>query len=262
MNKITIDLEKGEISQFTDGGEMVVPIASYEGFEIAGKLWLRAGWDNKYLYSFTWMGRPILQLPDDLIRLQEIVWDVKPDMIIETGVAHGGSLAFFASLLHVLGRGMVVGIERGLMDSTREAVKSHVLSRYMSIIEGGSTDEDTVRKVRDVVSGSSRVMVLLDSNHSFNHVLDELNIYAEFVSEGSWIIACDGIIGDLEGAPRVPEGSVTNNATEAVQEFLRGNDSFELLDPPLSFNESNILRSPTYWRGGFLRKKSSVKTSE
>jgi len=252
---IMINLDAGELSVLVNGDAKTIPLGTKEAFDIVGKIWLRAGWDVKYLYSFTWLGRPILQLPDDLVRLQEIVWSIEPDLIIETGVAHAGSLVFFASLLHVRGRGLVVGVEKGLMDSTRAAVKSHPLSKYMSIIEGSSTDATIVKKIEKVVERHSKVLVFLDSNHSYQHVLDELNIYSKFVSEGSWIIACDGIIGEFKGAPRVPVDAENNNATEAAKEFLRLNPEFELLDPPLIFNESAITCSPTYWRGGFLRKR-------
>lgn len=255
MNTVHADLEKGELTITTDGQQKSVPLASTEAFEAIGKLWLRVGWDNKYLYSMTWMGRPILQLPDDLIRLQEIVWAVEPDLIIETGVAHGGSLAFFASLLHVRGFGKVVGIEKGLMDSTKQAVIEHPLSSYMEVIEGGSTAAETVAAAKGFVKKSKKVMVFLDSNHSYQHVLDELNIYSQFVTPGSWLIACDGIIGDLKGAERINSDAATNNATEAVLTFLKSNPEFELLDPPLPFNQSSIRRSPTYWRGGFLRRR-------
>jgi cephalosporin hydroxylase len=251
-----INLDAGELTVLVNGDERKYCLGTREAFDIIGEIWLRAGWDVKYLYSLTWLGRPILQLPDDLLRLQEIVWAVKPDLIIETGVAHGGSLTFFASLLHVWGRGLVVGVEKGLMDSTRTAIKSHPLNKYMTIVEGSSTDRATVEKIEKLVGKHNRVLILLDSNHSYQHVLDELNIYSRFVTKGSWIIACDGIIGEFKGAPRVPIDVEKNNATEAAKEFLKLNSEFELLDPPLLFNESSINRSPTYWRGGFLRRKS------
>ena len=218
---------------------------STEQFEQAGKQWLKATWDAKYLYSFTWMGQPILQLPDDLIRLQEIIYKMRPDRIIETGVAHGGSIVFFASLLYSLGRGLVLGIERGLLDTTKDAIATHALGDYMRLIEGDSVNQDVVDYVSSFLDSRKRVFVFLDSDHSYAHVRKELELYSPFVTPGSYIIACDGIIGDLVGHARVPADAATNNATAAADDFLATHPEFERV----TFN------SPTYFRGGWLRRK-------
>lgn len=254
IDSVTIDWRTATVTVESDGKREVLPMASEAAFDAVGRAWLRVSWDVKYLYSFTWLGRPMLQLPDDMIRLQEILYAVQPDVIVETGVAHGGSLVFSATICHAIGKGRVVGVERGLWPDNRAAIEAHPLAHLMSVVEGSSTDPAVVAQVKAGIRPGEKVLVLLDSNHTYEHVLGELRAYGPLVTPGSWLIACDGIIGDLVGAPRSQPDWGTNNATEAAKTFSAENPSFTIVDPPLPFNQSLVRRSPTYWRGGFMQR--------
>ncbi len=253
-DKVTIDWGAATVTVERKGERRVLPMQSEGAFDAVGRAWLRVGWDVKYVYSFTWLGRPMLQLPDDMIRLQEMIYAVKPDVIVETGVAHGGSLVFSAAICHAIGRGRVIGVEKGLWPENKAALVKHELAHLMSVVEGSSVDPDVVAKVKAAIKPGETVLVVLDSNHTYDHVLGELRAYGPLVTPGSWLIACDGIIGDLVGAPRSQPDWGTNNATEAAKTYAKENSAFSLIDPPLPFNESMICRSPTYWRGGFLQR--------
>jgi cephalosporin hydroxylase len=183
----------------------------------------------RYTYNFNWFGRPIIQLPEDILTMQEIILRVKPDLIIETGVAHGGSLVFSASMLELLGEGEVVGVEIEIRPHNREAIENHPLSKRIKLIEGSSIDESIVERVRAEARGKRRVMVFLDSNHTHEHVLSELELYSPLVTKGSYLVAFDTGIEDM------PEGTYAdrpwgkgNNPKTAVWEFLKRNDRFEI----------------------------------
>ena len=148
VTPIKIDMQKDLVIVDDGSNSNVYPMASTEAFSIISKAWLRCGWDNKYVYSFTWMGRPIIQLPDDMFRIQEIVYSVKPDIIIETGVAHGGSLVYYASLCKATERGRVVGVDIEIRPHNRKAIEAHELFPYITLIEGDSTDSDIQDKPR------------------------------------------------------------------------------------------------------------------
>ena len=144
---------------------------------------MKTSWNQKYSYTFTWMGRPIIQHPEDIVRLQEVIYFLKPDVIIETGVAHGGSLIFYASLLKGMGkRGRVIGIDIEIRPSNRKAIENHELSNYITLIEGDSTAPDIVEKAGKAIRPNDTVLVLLDSNHSYAHVMNELDAYHRFVT--------------------------------------------------------------------------------
>jgi cephalosporin hydroxylase len=182
-----------------------------------------------YSYNFSWMGRPIIQYPQDMIAMQELVWEIKPDLIIETGIAHGGSLIYYASLLELIGHGEVVGIDIDIRAHNRKEIESHSLFKRIRMIEGSSTSEDVVDQIREMSAGKKGIMVCLDSNHTHDHVLKELNLYAPFVSLGSYLIAFDTIVEDLP-AQLIQDRpwSKGNNPKTAVWEFLKNNDHFEV----------------------------------
>ncbi len=252
---ITVNLERGAVIVESDGRRSSYGLGTPEAFELISKVWLRAGWDVKYVYSFTWMGRPIIQLPDDLIRLQEAVYSVKPSLIIETGVAHGGSLVFYASLLKAMGGGRVIGIDIEIRPHNREAIEAHALAPFITLVEGSSTEAAVVQKVRSLVAPDDRVFVMLDSNHTKEHVLNELHAYANLVTPGSYIVAADGIMADLQGAPRTSVDWTWNNPRAAVAEFLKTRDDFVVETPPFGFNEGAVRRPVSYWPGGWLKKR-------
>src|SRR5215475_12958960 len=177
MNLLRIDLDAELVAVERDGEVLELPFNSPEAFALVSRAWLRCGWDTKYVYSFTWMGRPIIQLPDDLVRIQEVIYRVKPDVIIETGVAHGGSLIFYASLCKAMGHGRVIGVDIEIRPHNRKAIEAHELFPLITLIEGSSTDPNIVTMVKALVKPGEMVLVLLDSNHSKRHVLEELNCY-------------------------------------------------------------------------------------
>ena len=228
---------------------------SPEAFEVLSDLWVRSGWEAKYLYTFTWFGRPIIQLPDDLVRVQEVLYSQKPDVVIETGVAHGGSLIYYASIFEAMHRGRVIGVDIEIRPHNRKAIEGHDLFARIDLVEGDSTAPDIVQQVRDLVKPNERVLVFLDSNHAKAHVLAELELYAPFVSVGSYIVATDGIMKDVAGAPRTQPDWVTNNPYEAAREFLASHPEFVHEQPPWPFDESLGLKANvTQWPGAWLKR--------
>lgn len=250
---IQIDTHKETVTQ----GGTEFPIGSPEAFKIISDVWLRSGWDTKYVYSFSWMGRPIIQLPEDLIRIQEVIYDIQPDVIIETGVAHGGSLIFYAGICKALEKGRVVGIDIEIRPHNRTAIESHFLFPYITLIEGSSVDSSVVEQVKRHVKPGEKVLVILDSNHTYDHVLAELNAYASLVTAGSYIVATDGIMEYVVGAPRTQPDWVTNNPKKAAEQFVKENSEFTIVEPDWPFNEGAISERVTYWPSAFIRKNSA-----
>ena len=185
---------------------------------------------TRYSYNFSWLGRPIIQLPSDIVAMQEIIWDVKPDLIIETGVAHGGSLIFYASLVEALGgSGDVLGIDVDIRKHNRYEIERHRLFKYITMIEGSSVDQSVVKKVYAFAKQKKRVVVALDSNHTHEHVLKELEFYSPLVTKGSYLIVFDTLIEDLEkGSFSDRSWDVGNNPKTAVREFLDSNHRFQI----------------------------------
>ena len=251
---IRIDLEKGTVA-VTDGEvEKTYPLQSAEAFRVISRAWLRCGWDTKYVYRFSWMGRPIIQLPEDIIRIQEAIYAVKPDVIVETGVAHGGSLIFYATLCKAMGKGRVIGIDIEIRPHNRKQIEAHELSGYVTLIEGSSVEPGIVGQVRALVKPDERVLAILDSNHSRDHVLEELGAYSPLVSVGSYIVACDGIMADVAGAPRSDPDWTWNNPQTAVEEFLKEHRDFALEPPRPPFNEGMISEAVTYWPNAWIKR--------
>jgi cephalosporin hydroxylase len=192
--------------------------------------WIAAIAPYKYSYNFTWLGRPVIQLPQDLMAMQEIIWKTRPDLIIETGIAHGGSLIFHASMLELLGgNGLVLGIDIDIRSHNRVEIESHPLARRIAMIEGSSVDEKIAAQVRDVAHGRQRVLVVLDSNHTHEHVLQELQLYSPLVRPGNYLVVLDTVIEDMpaDAFPDRPWGK-GNNPKTAVHEFLKTNRRFEI----------------------------------
>ena len=184
---------------------------------------------NKYSYNFSWLGRPIIQFPQDMIALQEIIWESKPDLIIETGIAHGGSLIFSASILEMIGNsGEVVGIDIDIREHNRRLIEEHFLSKRIKMIQGSSVNIEVISKIKNLIKNKKSIMVILDSNHTHDHVLEELNIYSKFVSKNNYLIVFDTSIEDMPVNYRWgdrPWGK-GNNPRTAVNQFLMGNKEF------------------------------------
>ena len=254
MDVIQVDFQKGEVTIQNNQDTEVQPLSSAEAFKILSQAWLRCGWDTKYVYSFTWLGRPIIQLPEDMFRIQEVIYRIKPDVIIETGVAHGGSLIFYASLCKAIGKGRVIGIDIEIRPHNRKAIEAHELYEYITLLEGSSISPEVLAQVRKLVEPGETTLVLLDSNHTKQHVLEELRAYSPLVPVNSYIVACDGIMAYLAGAPRTQLDWPQNNPLTAIQDFLRENSDFLIEEPTFPFNEGSINERVTYWPSGFLKR--------
>ncbi|NLD50135.1 MAG: cephalosporin hydroxylase [Clostridiaceae bacterium] len=192
--------------------------------------WFAESYKYKYSYNFEWLGRPIIQYPQDMVALQELIWQVKPDIVIETGIAHGGSLIFHASILEMIGNdGRVLGIDIDIREHNREEIERHRMYKRITMIEGSSVDQSVVDKVYAFVGEGKKVMVILDSFHTHDHVLKELQLYSPLVTKDSYLIVFDTIVEDLpdDFFPDRPWGK-GNNPKTAVWEFLKSNNRFEI----------------------------------
>jgi cephalosporin hydroxylase len=253
--KLTIDTEENTLLREEDGIRERMALFSPQAFALLSRAWLRTGWGLKYSYTFTWMGRPIIQLPEDMVRAQEAIYAVRPDVIVETGVAHGGSLIFYASLCKAMEHGRVIGVDILIRPNNRRAIEEHALAPYITLIEGSSTDPETVAAVKRQVKPGETALVILDSNHTKAHVLGELNAYADLVTPGSYLVATDGIMKEVLGAPGAKADWDENNPYAAAREFLRDHPEFTMEQPPWPFDESSgLTESVTYWPGAWLRR--------
>lgn len=253
--KLSLDTDAKTLTLEDGGKPRSLDLYSKEAFEALSRQWVRVGWALKYPYTFSWMGRPIIQLPEDMIRSQEVIHRVKPDVILETGVAHGGSLVYSASLLKVLGKGRVIGIDIEIRPHNRKAIEEHPLAPMITLVEGSSTDPSIVAKAKSLIKPGETVLVILDSNHTKAHVAGELEAYCGLVTPGSYIVATDGVMRDLADAPRGGADWATNNPTEAAAEFAARHPEFILEQPAWPFNESTLSENVTHWPGAWLRRR-------
>jgi cephalosporin hydroxylase len=222
-------------------------MSGYQDSELgrAAGQFMAASIDPKYSYNFSWLGRPIIQYPQDMVAMQELIWAVRPDLIIETGIAHGGSLIFSASMLAQLdlcdaiesgekldprlSKRQVLGIDIDIRAHNRAAIEAHPMASRIRMIQGSSIADDVVAQVRQIAQQYQRVMVCLDSNHTHDHVLGELNAYASLTSVGSYCVVFDSIVEDLPAAlsadrPWCPG----NNPKTALWKYLETHPEFEI----------------------------------
>ena len=252
--KLIIDTD-AKVLEISDKGQVrVMPLYSKEAFEEISLQWLKVGWNQKYPYTFTWLGRPIIQIPEDIIRIQEVIYRVKPDVIIETGIAHGGSLIFSASLCKLMGKGRVIGIDIEIRPHNRKAIEQHELYPYITMIEGSSTDPEVVKKVKSLVKPDEQAIVILDSCHAKAHVLAELEAYHDLIKPGSYIVATDGSMKWLHDVPRGKPEWIWDNPSEAAKEFAARHPEFVIEQPPWLFNESELSKNITHWPDAFLKR--------
>lgn len=254
--KVEIDTGSNTVTIMEDDSlSQKLPLYSKKAFELLSRLWLKVGWNEKYPYTFTWMGRPLIQLPEDVLRIQEVVYRIKPDLIIETGVAHGGSLILYASLCKAMGKGRIVGVDIEIRRHNRAAIEAHELSSYITLIEGNAIDQATVKQVQSQVKPNDTVLVILDSNHSKAHVAAELELYSSFVTPGSYIVATDGSMEFLDDVPRGggPQWREDNPAV-AAREFAAKNSNFIEEQPAWPFNESALDQNISHWPSAWLKR--------
>ena len=207
------------------------------------KKWLDKSSKHKYSYHFSWLGRPIIQLPQDILALQEIIWSTKPDIIVETGIAHGGSLCFSASMLALLDiessktgsqltdapnvKRQVIGVDIDIREHNRKAIEDHPFSSNITMLEGSSVDRSIFERISELIPPGSKVLVILDSNHTESHVLEELRLYGDLVTKNSYCIVCDTIVADMDDDfyQNRPWG-IDNNPKGAVEKFLEETSDF------------------------------------
>jgi cephalosporin hydroxylase len=251
--KITIDTDSATLERDGEPLGLLTP----EGFEALSRLWTTVGWQQKYSYRFSWLGRPVIQMPEDIVRVQEAIYELKPDLVVETGIAHGGSLVLYAGILRAIGRGgRVIGIDIDIRPKNREALDAHPLIDDIDLVVGSSTDPRTVARVHELTGDAQRVMVLLDSDHTRQHVASELAAYADLVTAGSYLVVADGIMRDVAGMPRGKPEWDHDNPLNAIEDFLADHPEFVCTEPPLPFDESETRWDPTHWPGGWLRRVS------
>jgi cephalosporin hydroxylase len=201
----------------------------------------------KYAYVWNWMGLPVIQMPEDLIKVQEIIFETKPDVVIETGVAWGGSLAFYGSVLKSIGHGRVIGIDITIPEQNAKRILESNSGDLITLIEGSSIEEEVFTKVSELIPENSKVLLVLDSHHTHEHVLKELQLWSKLVMKGSYIVVCDTIVEFIESpSDRVRPWGKGNNPFTAVQEFLTLSSRFS------SENEYNSKSLTTFHPGGFL----------
>ena len=215
------------------------------------KSWFKSSEKFQYSYHFSWMGRPIIQYPQDMIAIQEIIWKIKPDLIIETGIARGGSLIFSASILQLIGKGSVIGIDIYIRKHNRIEIEKHPMFKRIKMIEGSSIDPNIVKKVHQFAKNKKQILVILDSNHSHEHVLKELELYSPLVTKNSYLIVFDTVIEDIStpqtaSHQKRPWGKGDNPKT-AVKFFLNSNKRF-IIDKEIE-NKLLITVAPS----GFLK---------
>ena len=186
---------------------------------------------SKYSYNFSWMGRPIIAYPQDMLAMQEIIWETKPDLIIEAGIAHGGSIVYYASLLELIGgEGLVLGLDIDIRKHNKDLIEDHPMSKRIQMLEGSSISEEIANQVFEIAKNKKRILVCLDSNHTHEHVLAELELYAPLVTVGSYCVVFDTIVEDMPadyldgGRPWNPG----NNPKTAAIQYLKSNDNFEV----------------------------------
>ncbi len=209
---------------------MIVKMSDDTGLKQESLAWIEKSSIYKYSYNFKWMDCPIIQFPQDMIAMQELIWQVKPDLIIETGIAHGGSLIFYASMLELIGEdGQILGVDIDIREHNRIEIEKHKMFKRITMIQGSSIDEDIAKQVYEFAKGKQRVLVVLDSNHTHDHVLKELELYSLLVTKESYLVVFDTVVEDMpeDFFPDRPWGK-GNNPKTAVWKFLKQNDRFEI----------------------------------
>ncbi len=243
-------MEKDKIKEFEEEKKTAIKqMASDEKLHRLTREWFNASCTHNYSYNYSWMGRPIIQYPQDIVAMQEIIWQVKPDLIIETGIAHGGSLILYASLLQLVGGdGQVLGIDIDIKPHNLQAIKSHPMFDRITLVEGSSIDNTIATQVTEFASGKQSILVILDSNHTHAHVLRELELYSPLVTKDSYLVVYDTVVEDMDenAFPNRPWGK-GNNPKTAVHEFLKLNERF-IIDKQIQ-NKLQITVAPD----GYLR---------
>ena len=226
-----------------------VDVYSDEGFRELTRLWVKAGWQRKLSYEVTWLGVPIIQLPEDMVMMQELLYKIRPAVVVEAGVAHGGSVILYSSILELLGRGRVIGVDVEIRKYNRLAIQAHPMSARITLVEASSIEPATFARVQELIAGEKPVIVALDSNHTRDHVLRELELYSRLVSPGSYMVVFDTVMDLVADTPNGRPDWAETGAGAGLRAFLQTHPEFEA-DPYYNRLEA------TYCAGGFLRRAS------
>ncbi|WP_157836353.1 cephalosporin hydroxylase family protein [Rheinheimera texasensis] len=239
---LTVKSEDGNLIEEVD-------LYSAEGYKVAADLWLRASCHQRVMYEPTWMGIPIIQYPTDMVMMQELIWKIRPDYIIETGVAHGGSCVLHASILELIGKGQVIGIDVEIRKYNETAIKNHPMAKRIHLIEGSSIDPEVIKQVRHIARPGAKCLVVLDSNHSYQHVKKEIELYQQFVGIDCYMVVMDGA---QEWAATLPNGKpewAEDNPLRAIREFVTASEGEWVVDE--HYSRMKITSSPM----GFLKRR-------
>ena len=237
---VSVTSENGEVRQ--------VELYSQEGMKLVTELWIKSSFHHRVMYEPTWLGIPIIQYPNDIVMMQELIWKVRPDVIVETGVAHGGSAVLYASILELLGKGKVIGVDIEIRKHNRLAINSHPLSRRIELVEGSSTAPEMIDEIRSRIPTMGEVLVVLDSNHSYEHVISEMELYKEFISPGGYMLVMDGVQQMLSDTPSGKAEWKHDNPLRAIQDFMIRHPDWEV---DSYYTRTQISSNPN----GFLRRK-------
>ncbi|MEM6623977.1 MAG: CmcI family methyltransferase [Pseudomonadota bacterium] len=237
-----------------NGATRTLSLYSDEAFELIAHQYVRVGWNQKQVYSYSWMGRPVIQLPDDMVRMQEVIYRLRPDLLIETGIAHGGSLIFYASLMEAMHHGRVLGIDIEIRPHNRTAIEAHEMYSRIEMLEGSSVDPAIVSQAAKEAEDAETVLVILDSNHTYDHVMAELEAFAPLVTKGSYIVSTDGVMRDVVGVPRAGENWATDNPANAAEDFAAKHPEFVIEQPEWPFNESTLSENVTHYPSAWLKR--------
>jgi len=218
-----------------------------EELEAIGKQWTKVAAENRLSYELEWLGVPVIQTPEDLFLMQELIFRMQPDFIVETGIAHGGSLIYYASLLELLNKGTVIGIDIDIRKHNKDVIQKHPMYKRIEMIQGSSTSPQVIQQLRKRIPRNSKVIVCLDSDHTKTHVLRELELYHNFILPGGYLVVFDTNTSELAELGVCEEKYVNNSPMEAIQEFLQNNDSFAIDE---NFNKLYISYSPN----GYLKR--------
>lgn len=221
-----------------------VDLYSREGLDLLSNLWIKAGAEHRMMYEPTWLGRPIIQFPMDIVAVQELLWEVKPDVVVETGIAHGGSAVLSASILELIGKGKVVAVDIDIRAHNRKAIEEHPMSRRIEMIQGSSIADDTMAAVRAAVGNAKTVVVFLDSNHSEAHVFRELELYGELVTPGSYLVAHDGAQAWVAEIPRGNASWKADHPLTAIHRFVAEHPEYTIDE---RWTRLGITSSPDGW---------------
>ena len=233
-----------------NGETTTVDMYSQDGLDLLTNLWIKSAAEHRVMYEPTWLGRPIIQFATDIVMIQELLWKIRPDIVIETGVAHGGSLVLSASILELIGNGKVIGIDIEVRPHNRTAIEAHPLKHRIELIEGSSVAPETLEAVKKSATGAKTVLVMLDSNHTEAHVLKELELYAPLVTPGSYLVAHDGAQAWVWDIPSGKPEWKDDHPLNAIHKFLGAHPEFSI-DP--HWNRLGITSSPD----GFLKRSEN-----